>query len=75
MLFAFEGTSPGEMARRSGWRIDTVASGDKVNVSYHPFKDGKNGGRIVTVTLANGHTLDAGSGYLPAVGPAKPPTR
>jgi Family of unknown function (DUF6152) len=63
--FAFEGTSPGEMARRSGWRSNTVAPGENVTVNYHPFKDGKSGGRIVTVTLEDGRTLNADSGYHP----------
>ena len=70
--FAFEGTSPGEMARRSGWRSDAVAPGEKITVNYHPFKDGKSGGRIVTVTLADGRTLDADSGYHPTPPPAPP---
>jgi hypothetical protein len=30
--------------RRFGWTKSSVAAGDKVIVSYLPFKDGKNGG-------------------------------
>lgn len=70
-LYAFEGTSPGEMARRSGWSRTTVVAGDRVTATYHPFRDGKNGGRIMTVALPDGRTLDADSGYHPPP-PPKP---
>lgn len=63
-IYAFEGTSPGEMSRRSGWSRSIVSTGDKVTVKYAPFKDGKNGGRLQTVTLPNGRTLGAASGPL-----------
>jgi len=64
-LYAFEGTSINEMSRRSGWTRNTVVSGDKVSVKFAPFKDGRNGGRIQAVTLADGRTLDADSGFHP----------
>ena len=65
-LYAFEGTSSGEMSRRSGWTKSTVSFGDKVKVQFSPFKDGKNGGRIEAVTLADGRTLGADRGiHLP----------
>jgi hypothetical protein len=58
--YAFEGTSIGEMQRRSGWTSTTVTGGDKVTVRYLPFKDAsKKGGRIITVTLPDGRVLDA----------------
>jgi Family of unknown function (DUF6152) len=65
MTFAFQGTSINEMSRRSGWTKNIVSVGDKVTVKYRPFKDGRNGGRIVTVTLGGGRVLDADSGYHP----------
>jgi hypothetical protein len=64
-LYAFEGTSPGEMSRRSGWTKSIVSSGDTVIVIYTPFKDGKNGGHIKSVTLPNGRKLDASPGPPP----------
>ena len=73
-LYAFEGTSPGEMSRRSGWSRSIVSSGDKVTVMYAPFKDGKNGGRIRTVTLPDGRTLGAASGP-PRPAPAGSPPK
>ena len=61
-VYAFEGTSPGEMNRRSAWTRTTVSFGDKVTVKYLPFKDSaKKGGRIVAVTLPDGRTLGAAS--------------
>jgi hypothetical protein len=72
--YAFEGTSPGEMSRRNGWTKNAVTSGDKVMVRYRPFRDGRNGGRILTVTLPDGRVLDADSGvHLPPVGATVPP--
>jgi hypothetical protein len=55
--YAFEGTSVGEMMRRSGWTRNTVRPGDKVAVKYHPFKDGKDGGKLDAVTLSDGRTM------------------
>jgi Family of unknown function (DUF6152) len=65
MTYAFEGTSINEMSRRSGWTKNIVTVGEKVTVKYRPFKDGRNGGRIITVTLGNGRVLDADGGYHP----------
>jgi hypothetical protein len=64
-LYAFEGTSINEMSRRSGWTKNIVTAGVKVKVKYLPFKDSRNGGRIVTVTLGDGRVLDADGGYHP----------
>jgi len=73
-LFAFEGTSPGEMSRRNGWTKSTVSMGDKVTVKFMPFKDGtKTGGRLQAVTLPDGRTLKADNGYLETKPPTPPP--
>jgi hypothetical protein len=58
-IYAFEGASPGEMVRRNGWRRDSVKPGDKVAVEYAPFREGRHGGFILQITLANGATLGA----------------
>jgi hypothetical protein len=65
--YGFEGTSVGEMTRRSGWNKNAITPGDKVVVKYAPFKDGtKSGGKILTVTLPDGRTLNADPGvHLP----------
>lgn len=56
-IYAFEGNSVGEMMRRSGWTRNTVKPGDKVTVTYRPFKDGKNGGKLSAVMLPDGRTI------------------
>jgi hypothetical protein len=45
------------MLRRQGWTKDDLHVGDKVNVTYHPFKDGQNGGMALQVRLENGKLL------------------
>ena len=60
VIYAFEGKSIGEMARKSGWTKGTVRYGDRVTVKYTPFRDGKNGGHMDQVIFADGHTLTCG---------------
>ncbi|MEJ1963725.1 MAG: DUF6152 family protein [Gammaproteobacteria bacterium] len=57
VLYAFEGSSIGEMLRAHGWSKSSVKPGDKVAVKYFPFKDGKTGGRLERVTLPDGRTI------------------
>jgi Family of unknown function (DUF6152) len=45
------------MLRRQGWSKDDLHVGDKVNVTYHPFKDGQNGGMVLQVRLGSGKLL------------------
>jgi hypothetical protein len=50
----------------AGWKQDSIKVGDKIEMAFHPLKDGSYGGQILTVTLANGTKLsqgpDAGGG-------------
>lgn len=71
--YAFEGTSFGEMSRRNGWTKRIISFGDKVTVKYRPFKDGKNGGRIQAVILADGRTLGADAVHRSSQTPTNPP--
>lgn len=74
VLYAFQSTSVNEMSRRGGWTKNIVSSGDKVTVKYNPFKDGRNGGKILAVTLPDGRTLSVDTGiHLPALGAASAP--
>jgi hypothetical protein len=66
------------MLRRQGWSKDDLHVGDKVTVTYHPFKDGENGGMVLQVRLDNGRVLgdqaalhDTPPGPTPS--PASPP--
>ncbi len=43
----------GQITRR-GWNQETFKPGDRVTVTYHPLRDGSNGGQFVTVTTLNG---------------------
>jgi len=40
-----------------GWRADSVKTGDKVSIDFHPLKDGTRGGQLVAATLADGKRL------------------
>lgn len=51
-----EGSSPSLM-RHAGWKFDTLKPGDRVEVTVHPFKEGKSGGMLVTVKLPNGQVV------------------
>jgi hypothetical protein len=49
---------------RAGWKPRSLKSGDKVSVVFHPMRDGAHGGRLVSITLANGQIFD-GSALTP----------
>lgn len=54
---------------RAGWKPRSLQPGDKVKVSFHPMRDGSRGGRLISVTLPDGRTLNGQAGA-----PADPPT-
>jgi Family of unknown function (DUF6152) len=58
--YGFEMSSVGEMTRR-GWKKLLVKPGDKIKVKYHPLRDGRNGGLMMSVTTADGQTIGARS--------------
>jgi hypothetical protein len=47
---------------RAGWKPRTLKPGDKVKVVFHPMRDGSHGGRLVTVTLPDGHVYNGQAG-------------
>ncbi len=51
--YGFEMTSVGEMTRR-GWTKISVKPGDKVKVTYHPVRDGRPAGYMMSVMTADG---------------------
>jgi Family of unknown function (DUF6152) len=58
ILYAFEGMSPNYLGRR-GWSRHSLESGDKITVSFFPFKDpSKHGGTLASATKENGEVLD-----------------
>jgi len=60
-LWALEAPGP-QALLRSGWTKNTVQPGDKVKVVYHPLRDGRAGGSLVSLTLADGRTMATGGG-------------
>jgi Family of unknown function (DUF6152) len=48
-----------------GWSKFSFKPGDKVTVALQPVKNGLPAGRIMTVILPNGNTLDAMAGVRP----------
>jgi len=55
--WAVEMTSPNNLVK-TGWRRSSLKLGDKVKVNLHPLVNGKKGGSLANVTLANGQTLE-----------------
>ena len=60
----FQGGPPVDMERRV-WSRDSVKAGDKLTITYHPRRDKKPGGMLVTATLANGKVLGWQSATMP----------
>jgi hypothetical protein len=51
--YGLEGMSPNYLAR-NGWTKRTLKAGDKVKLAVYPLKDGRKGGFMVSVTMADG---------------------
>ncbi len=56
--YTLECSSPNLMAH-SGWKFNTLKTGERVTVVYHPLRNGDNGGMLSTVKLPDGKVLDA----------------
>jgi hypothetical protein len=54
--YGLEGMSPNYLSR-NGWSKRTLKTGDKVVLQVHPLKDGRPGGFMVSVKLADGTVL------------------
>jgi hypothetical protein len=54
--WAFEGMSPNHLSR-AGWSKRSLSPGEKIDLTYYKLRDGRRGGFNVTVTRANGTTL------------------
>ncbi len=69
--YALEGMSPNYLGR-NGWSKRSLKPGDKVVLQVHPLKDGRKGGFMVSVKLADGtvlHNLPQRGGVDPAKAP------
>jgi hypothetical protein len=58
--FAFEAPSINELTRFDGWNKHVLNVGDKVTVVYAPLRNGKQGGSLRKITLADGRVLFGG---------------
>lgn len=54
--YARECSSPSALTS-SGWKFNTVKSGDKIDVVIYPLRNGKAGGALKSATLPNGQSL------------------
>jgi len=52
-LWGLEATDIGSL-KRGGWSKNTVKTGDKVKVAFHPLLSGQAGGSLVSITLPDG---------------------
>lgn len=60
-----------EAFRSVDWRKDTVKAGDKVTIVLHPLRNGRNGGALVSIKLADGTVKSIGvapKAYIDAIG-------
>lgn len=64
--YGFEGGAVAVL-KKFGWTKDTIKPGDTITLTAHPFKDGKPGGSIDFVTLADGRKIGGGDGIPGAV--------
>jgi hypothetical protein len=64
--YGFEGGAV-SVLKRFGWNRETVKVGDTVTMTAHPYRDGRPGGSIDFVTLADGKKIGGGDGIPGAV--------
>lgn len=59
LLWGLEGPGP-KVLLRNGMDKNAAKPGDKITVTINPLKDGRNGGSIEKLVLANGKTINFG---------------
>jgi hypothetical protein len=59
VTYPFEGAAI-SVLKRVGWMRDSIKAGDVVTVIGHPYKDGRPGGSIDHLVLADGRKLGTG---------------
>jgi len=66
--WGIESAAPVQLGRR-GMKWNSFKTGDRVQVSMHPFRSGQNGGLLLTAKFADGHVLSAGDPAAAALPP------
>ncbi|HUI76599.1 MAG TPA: DUF6152 family protein [Bryobacteraceae bacterium] len=51
--WSIETSSPSGLVRQ-GWKPKSLKPGDQITIIMHPLRDGRPGGSLITVTLADG---------------------
>jgi hypothetical protein len=51
--------------KNAGWTKDMVKAGDAITIVGHPYKDGRPGGSIDHVLLADGRKIGTGDAIPP----------
>lgn len=64
--WSFEGAAI-PVLKSAGWLKDTIKAGDTVTIYGHPYKDGRPGGSIDYVVLADGRKVGRGDNIPPAL--------
>ncbi len=60
--WSFEGGNLGGLAA-AGWRADSVAAGEQVEIGFNPMIDGARGGQLRTLVLPDGTKLCNGARF------------
>jgi hypothetical protein len=60
VTYSFEGGSTGQLMQ-SGWMRESVKLGDRMEVTFHPLKDGSYGGQLLNVKFPDGKELCQGA--------------
>jgi len=70
-LWGFEGGSVADVSRKagSGNTTEYFSVGQKVTVSFHPLRDGRQSGELLTMTFDDGRVFGGGPGGPPAAAP------
>src|SRR5664279_4195053 len=69
VVYAYEGAAIAVL-KRVGWFKDSIKPGDVVTIVGHPYKDGRPGGSIDHLILADGRNLGTGDAFPGALVPA-----
>lgn len=63
---SFEGAAIA-VVKRVGWLKETVQAGDSITIVGHPYRDGRPGGSIDHIILADGRKVGTGDAIPPAL--------
>lgn len=66
VVYGYEGAAVAVL-KRVGWMKDSVKAGDVVTIVGHPYKDGRPGGSIEHLVLADGRKLGTGDAIPGAI--------